>query len=160
MNTESSSVSSKGTVKALTLQNEHETQEDSFLTAARMLRGGWSDNAWKMSNRFNHNEPLQSVSAKDKTLAAKHQATKQTELQTKQQIHCDEKMADSIISDSDKGKQADVDAPSVDAMNETETFNAQNSVVYVWRSGCRSSSRGFRRFKAPFLPVIAEMEAQ
>lgn len=123
-------------------------EDDSFLAAARMLRGGGRHKTWEMSSPVNRNAP-----SSNKT-APKPAQTEPKEEQP--QAVCESKTTGSIkeaVHVKENG-QANENALSISG---NTTANVQRVAVRIWRSGCRPNLRNCRRFKAPLLPPIAEV---
>ncbi|KAG7217190.1 hypothetical protein INR49_027731 [Caranx melampygus] len=65
------------------------------------------------------------------------------------------KMAEDREEDSED-KTDDVRQTGEGTSSAHRQTGRQKEIVLVWRSGCRTSCRQSRRFKAPILPVISE----
>lgn len=105
-------------------------QTDSFLTAARLVRRGWTEEGNETGGQFSHfdcyiHQP--SLSRSDE-----NQGPNQVE--------------------KDPWSRWD---PVVN--NRKISEERVTGIVYVWMPGCRITRRQSRRFKAPLLPVIAEI---
>lgn len=115
-----------------------QSQTDSFLTAARLLRGGWIQDGKKMGSK-----PAE-ICLKNPSSSGVSDVTKNRETHS-------EKKADEVKQTSEGGFLAN-------RQREGQTgFYIQTGSVRVWVSSCRTTSRKSRRFKAPILPVIAEV---
>lgn len=115
-----------------------QSQTDSFLTAARLLRGGWIQEGKKMGSI-----PAE-ICLKNPSSSGVPDVTKDRETRS-------EKKADEVKQTSDGGFLA----------NRQRERHAglyiHTGSVRVWVSSCRTTYRKSRRFKAPILPVISEV---
>ncbi|KAM7397637.1 hypothetical protein PAMA_005784 [Pampus argenteus] len=59
--------------------------------------------------------------------------------------------------DSENGSEKKTDEGANRPSVNRQADRKKASVLYVWTSGCRTTCRQSRRFKAPILPVIAEI---
>lgn len=138
-----------------------QSQTDSFLTAARLLRGGWSNeerNARKQ-DAVHHSPPLE---------ADRGQRPRKTEIGRSEEpaegrqvpaVNI-RKMAENgqTKAGNSEGKAKLISVLLVDEQGERKTdLYSQKGIVCVRVSSCRSACRRSRRFKPPVLPVIAEM---
>ncbi|KAK5887860.1 hypothetical protein CesoFtcFv8_016421 [Champsocephalus esox] len=127
----------------------------SILTAARLARRGWTEEGNETGWQFSHFDLTDhtSVSRPDG-----NQDQKRAEILVRElgnmQVHIlnNRKTAKERVTGSDQ--KAD-EAKHTQA--ERETGLCSQTGVLVWASGCSPSCRRPKRFKAPILPVIAEM---
>lgn len=143
-----------------------QSQTDSFLTAARLLRGGWSNeekNERKQDSVLSisvHHSPL--LKADRGQRPRKTEIGKSEEPAEGRQVPAVNirKMAENgqtkAGNSEDKAKLISV--LSVNEQRESKTdLYSQKGIVCVRVSTCRSACRRSRRFKPSVLPVIAEM---
>ncbi|XP_056253569.1 uncharacterized protein LOC130182574 [Seriola aureovittata] len=121
------------------------SQTDSFLTAARLLRRAWAEEGKKTGRQISHQPPLNRSEG--------NQGPKRAEIYLKDP---------GSGRKTTEGREVERKTDEVRQMSEGTSSaqrqaEPQKDIVLVWRSGCRSSCRQTRRFKAPILPVIAEM---
>lgn len=144
------------------------SQADSYLTAARLVRRGWGEErkktGWQFSH-FNYSTRQPSLSSSDG-----NQGPNRAEICLKDprnrrvpDMNRRKTAEDSVTGsekNTDEAKQTSEGANRLSAnrqANRKMDLCSQAGVVYIWASGCRSTCRQSRRFKAPILPVIAEM---
>lgn len=143
-----------------------QSQTDSFLTAARLLRGGWSNeerNARKQDSVLSisvHHSPL--LKADRSQTPRKTEMGKSEEPTEGRQVPAVNirKMAENgqTKAGNSEGKAKLLSVLSVDEQGESKTgLYSQKGIVCVRVSSCRSACRRSRRFKPSVLPVIAEM---
>lgn len=143
------------------LSEELHNQTDSFLTAARLVRRGWTEEGKKTGAQFSdlsgsaaHQSPLH-ISIRNPgsgrtEICLKVQRSRQVpvvisrETAEDGETHSEQTM--------DEAKQT-----SEGALAANTKADRQTGVVRVWKSTCRSRCRQSRKLKAPMLPVIAEM---
>lgn len=139
------------------------SQTDSFLTAARLIRRGLSDegkNTGGQEIKINsHRTPPSKVDGGPGPKRAEVNSEEPTESRQVPAVVI-RRMAESSQAKAenreDKGKQTIV--LSVDGQRGSKTgLYSQTGIICVRVSGCRSACRRSRRFKPPILPVIAEM---
>lgn len=139
-------------------QEKLHSQTDSFLTAARLVRRGWTENEKETGWQVSYSD----YSGRSLSKSQGNQDPSQAEICLKnprsRRVHdvtCSkttENKETGSVNTTDGGKQ------TADTEAEGQTgLCSQTDVVRVWMSGCRNTCRQFRRFKAPLLPVIAEM---
>lgn len=141
------------------------SQTDSFLTAARLIRRGWTEEVkstggqlTKLNNSI-HQPPY---SKSDESQGIKHANVSLKEPRSKQILIVNSrKMAEEEMSSekkADKAKQTCEGAFSAKRQRERQVnLYSEAGIVCVRVSNCRTTCRQSRRFKAPILPVIAEM---
>lgn len=121
-------------------------QADSFLTAARLLRRAWVEEGKKTGRPLSTQPSL--------TRSDGGQSSKRAEICSKD-AGTFRKMAEDREEDS-KDKTDEVRKIDGGTSSLHRQTGRQKEIVLVWRSGCRTSCRQSRRFKAPILPVISE----
>ncbi|KAK2882230.1 hypothetical protein Q8A73_022740 [Channa argus] len=129
-------------VFSVPLEKQH-SQTDSFLTAARLVRRGWTEDGKKTGRQF----PPFNSSGGSVSRSERNRGPNNDEIWSKQVyvVTCRKTTEDREGTNEDKQAAEGV-------------FSAfRQTGVSVWTSGCRSTSRQLRRFKAPCLPVITEM---
>lgn len=141
------------------------SQTDSFLTAARLIRRGWTEEVkstggqlTKLNNSI-HQPPY---SKSDESQGTKNADVSLKEPQSmKILIVNSRKMAEEKEMNSEKkdeAKETYEGAFSANRQRERQVnLYSQAGIVCVRVSNCRTTCRQSRRFKAPILPVIAEM---
>ena len=143
------------------LQEKLHSQTDSFLTAARLLRGGRAEElqlshliqpARQTCPRRSGGDPNPvEVVLKD------HRRGRLSGTTAEDRETDSEKSADEV-KQTDGGMERDgLKQKAGRAFSVYRQVERQKGVVCVWASGCRITCRRPRRFKAPILPVIAEM---
>lgn len=142
-----------------------QSQTDSFLTAARLLRGGWSNeekNTRKQDSVLNisvHHSPLLKV---DRGQGPRRTESKSEEHAEGRQVAAVNirKMAENgqtkAGNSEDKAKLMCVLSVEEQGGSKMGLYS-QKGVVCVRVSSCRTACRRSRRFKPSGLPVIAEM---
>lgn len=136
------------------------SQTDSFLMAARLVRRGWPNEGNKTNRQFSQSDgsarqPIFTSSEGDKAsvrirICRKDPRRGWTLDMSSGKTSLDGKTG---FEKDDKAKETSEGAASPNRPAERQT-----GVVYVWKSGCRATSSQTRRFKAPVLPAIAEIE--
>lgn len=142
------------------------SQTDSFLTAARLLRGGWSN----VERNERKQDSVLSISVHHSSLFKEDigQRPRKTEIRKSEEpaegrqvpaVNI-RKMAENghpkAGNSEDKAKLISV--LSVNGQQESKTdLYSQKGIVCVRVSSCRSACRRSRRFKPSLLPVIAEI---
>lgn len=128
------------------------SQTDSFLTAARLIRRGWTGDEKKTGF-----SPLDSSGCSLSKLQGNQDpikiSWKNPQSRRFQVVICSKTSEERETRDG--GKQR-AEVAFTEAERQTGLYS-QADVTRIWTSGCRSTCRQFRRFKAPLLPVIAEM---
>lgn len=140
-------------------------QTDSFLTAARLLRGGWSNeerNTRKQDSVLNisvHRSPLLKVDRGQGPRRAEIKSEEQAEGRQVPAVNI-RKMSENgqtkAGNSEDKAKLMGVLTVEEQGGSKTGLYS-QKDVVCVRVSSCRSACRRSRRFKPSVLPVIAEI---
>lgn len=138
------------------LKDQH-SQTDSFLTAARLIRGGWAEEGKTGGRQLSttvqsvHQPAVAKPSPKPAEIILKASTirlvTNSRKTDGDKEIIL-EQMTKKVkqtgikefLSDKLRGRQVD-----------------QTGIVYFRVSGCRTACRQSRRSKAPLLPVIAEI---
>lgn len=114
-------------------------QRDSFLTAARLVRGGWTEEGketgWQTKGPKRVELCLRDPRSRRAPVVNSRRTTEDSETGAENK--------------ADVAKQAPEGGFSTNRPAERQTG--------LWAAGCRSTCRQSRRFKAPILPVIAEM---
>lgn len=130
---------------------DHRSQTDSFLTAARLIRNGWTDEGRQFTSA--HRSVHQPAVIKPKPAEIIRKASS-VRLVTNSRKTDEEKK---IIPEqmTKKVKQTSNKEFSANKQRGQQMFQA--GTVYFHVSGCRTACRQSRRFKAPLLPVIAEI---
>ncbi|KAG7516204.1 hypothetical protein JOB18_025415 [Solea senegalensis] len=132
---------------------------DSFLTAARLLRGGGRVEeegktvGWQSSRRSNQTRETRP----DGNQGPKHAMVFLKDLRSRQ-VHLTENRREDRESGCEKtntGEEKDTDEGPFSGHGQTE--RQKDIVVCIWKSGCRVKCRQSTRFKAPVLPAIAEI---
>lgn len=142
------------------------SQTDSFLTAARLVRGGWTEEGKKTGRQFSYFN----YSARQPPLSRSHgnQGPKCAEVCLKDPksmwaplSNSRRTAEDKEICSERKAKEAEQTTGGAFSANRQAGrqtgLRSQAGGVCVWASGCRTTYRQFRKFRAPKLPVIAEM---
>lgn len=133
------------------------SQADSFLTAARLHRRGWTAEGKKTRWQFSDldcsvRQPPLSRSDGNQgpecaEICPKDPRSRQVPVVNNREDRkmCSEKQGDEAKQTSEGGFSASGQA------------ERQTTIICVWASRCRTSCRQSKRFKAPILPVIAEI---
>lgn len=139
-----------------------QSQKDTFLTAARLLRGGWSieeKNTRKqdsvLSISFHHKGDR--VQRPRSTEISKSEGPTEGRQVPAVNIR---KMTENgqIKAGNSEDKAKLIGVLSVEEQGESNTgLDGQKGIVYVRVSSCSSACKRSRRFKPSGLPVIAEM---
>lgn len=139
------------------------SQTYSFLTAARLVRRGWTEDekekGWKFSYSDSSARSISKLRGNQDPSPAEN-CLKDPRSRRVFVVTCSKTTEDrqtGSVNTTDGSKQTAEGAFSVPTEAESQTGLCQPDVVRVWTSGCRSTCRRFRRFKAPLLPIIAEM---
>lgn len=146
-----------------------QSQTDSFLTAARLLRGGWSNEeriARKQDSVLSisvHHSPLLKVDRGQRP--RKTEIGKSEEPAEGRQVSAGNirKMAENgqTKAGNSEDKVKLISVLSVDEQGESKESKtglySQKGIVCIRVSNCRSACRRSRRFQPSLLPVIAEM---
>lgn len=136
-------------------QHQHQhSQTDSFLTAARLIRNGWTDEGktgrtqLSTIERSVHQPVVSKPSPKSAEIILKASSTRLliNSRKTDEDKEIPEQMTNKVKQFS-----------NFSGTKQRERQAGQAGVVYFHVSGCRTACRQSRRFKAPLLPVIAEM---
>lgn len=130
---------------------DHQNQTDSFLTAARLIRNGWTDEGrqFTTTDRSVH----QPAVTKPKPTEIILKASSIRLVTNSRKTDKDKKITPEQMTN--KVKQTSNKEFSANKQREQQMFQA--GTVYFHVSGCRTACRQSRRFKAPLLPVIAEI---
>lgn len=134
------------------LKNQH-SQADSFLIAARLIRNGWTDEGKKTGVQLSNSDYLVVQRSPSKLDGNPESTPKASSIR--------------LVVNSGKTNE-ERETTSEETANEAkQTFVAnkqsrerqmtQAAIICVKVSGCRTTYRQSRKFKAPLLPVIAEM---
>ncbi|KAK9536838.1 hypothetical protein VZT92_006593 [Zoarces viviparus] len=128
-------------------------QTDSVLTAARLVRRGWTEEGkktgWQVSYFNSSRQP--SVSG-----SGGNQCAKRAEIFLKEPRSRRVPVVNSGKTAEDRWTGSD--KPTDEAKQTEGSFSANRQTgLRIVLSGCRTTFRQSRRFKAPILPVIAEM---
>ncbi|XP_028277898.1 uncharacterized protein LOC114446455 [Parambassis ranga] len=141
---------------AVSLHSDHET--DSFLTAARLLRGGWLGEGNKTKQQFVYSNtpvgrPSRSTSGQHLVLncAETFLSGSRTGLVL---VTNSKKTAKDHETGSEKKTSEHKPTPAGTLSTKRQ---ADRRTGVLWTSGCRSTCQQIRRFKAPLLPAIAEI---
>lgn len=141
---------------AVPLHSDHET--DSFLTAARLLRGGWLEEGNKTKRQFVYSHspvghPSRSTSGQHLVLNSVKTCLSgsRTGLVL---VTNSKKMAEDQETGSERKTGEDEPTP---AGTLSTRRHAERRAGVLWTSGCRSTCQQIRRVKAPLLPAIAEI---
>lgn len=136
------------------------SQADSFLMAARLVRRGWPNEGTKTNRQLSQSDG--SARQPIFTSSEGHKASVRVRICRKDPMRSwtlDMSSGETSLDGKtgfekdDKAKETSEDAASPNRPEERQT-----GVVYVWKSSCRITCRQTRRFKAPVLPAIAEVE--
>lgn len=140
-------------------------ETDSFLTAARLVRRGWSEEGKKTGWQYSHFD--RSVRQPALSRSDGNQGPKRVEICLKvtqrgvavvNSMRTAEDRETGSEKKTDEAKQTTEGAFLANRQIGRQTgLCSQAGVVCVWGSGCRTTYKQSRRFKAPILPVIAEM---
>lgn len=130
---------------------DHQTQTDSFLTAARLIRNGWTDGRRQFTTA--DCSVYQPAVTKPKPAEIILKAPSIRLVTNNRKTEEDEKIIP--VQMTNKVKQTSNKEFSANKQREQQMFRA--GTVYFQVSGCRTACRQSRRFKAPLLPVIAEI---
>lgn len=143
-----------------------QSQTDSFLTAARLLRGGWSNEEKKERNQdsvLGLSVPHSSLLKEDRGhWSRRTEMGKSEEPEEGRQVPAVNvrKKAENgqIKADNSEDKDKLIGVLSVEELGEKKTgLYSQKGIVCVRVSSCRSACRRSRRSKPSGLPVIAEI---
>lgn len=129
----------------------HQSQTDSFLTAARLIRNGWADEGRQFTTA--HHSVHQPAVTKPKHAEIILKASSIGLVTNSRKTDEDKKIIPEQMTN--KVKQTSNKEFSANKQRERQMFQA--GTVYFHVSGCRTACRQSRRFKAPLLPVIAEI---
>jgi len=118
---------------------------DSFLTAARLLRGGWlkEGKTTKCQRSYYDNSAGQLSHPRTTRFIVLNSRNRAEDKKEGSEKHTDEANTDGDNTFSAK------------RLGERQAH--QTGVVCVWSSGCQITCTRPQRLKAPFLPAIAEM---
>lgn len=141
---------------------------DSVLIAARLVRRGWGEErkntGWQFSLSGNsvHQPALSSSDGKRGPPCAeiflRDPRRGWVPDVNSRKTAVDNKMGSEKKTDEAKHAVEGANRPSFHRRaDRKKDLYSQAGVVYVWASGCRNTCRQSRRFKAPILPVIAEI---
>lgn len=130
---------------------DHQSQTDSFLTAARLIRNGWTDEGRRFTIAERPVHPPAVTKPKPAEIILKASSIRQV---TNSRRADEDKQ---IIPErmTNKVKQTSNKELSANKQGEQQMLQAATVIFHV--SGCRIACRQSRRFKAPLLPVIAEI---
>lgn len=144
---------------------KEQRQTDSFLTAARLLRGGWSneeqntrskDSALSISNHQRPFLKVDIVQGPRKTEVKTEEHTANRPVSTVDIRKLTKNDQTKTGSSEDTAKLTSVLSAEEQAASKTGLYS-QKSVVCVRMYSCRSACRRSRKFKPSGLPVITEM---
>lgn len=141
-----------------------QSQTDSFLFAARLLRGGWSNE----EKNTRKQDSVSSITAHHSTLLEEDrgQTPRRTEIRKsdepaggKQAPALDiRKMVENGQIKAGNSEDKAIAVLSVEEQGESKTgLYSQKGIVCIRVSSCRSAYKRSRRYKPSGLPVIAEM---
>ena len=137
------------------------SQVDSFLTAARLVRKGWTEEGKKTGRQFSQflgcsaRQPCPSRSVGDQGPNWAETGPKDPQSGRVLVVNGG-KAAGYRETDSEK----ETDEVKQKAEWDSSAYRRaerRRDIVCIWTSGCRITCRQTRRFKAPILPVIAEI---
>lgn len=151
-------VATSGEKKSSEEQHNH---TDSFLTAARLVRRGWTEEGKKTGTQFSdlncsaaHQSPLLisigNPGSGRTEICLRVQRSRRVPVVISRETAEDRETHSERMTD--EAKQT-----SEDAVAANTKADRQTGVVHVWKSTCRTRCRQSRKFKAPMLPVIAEI---
>lgn len=134
------------------LVSETSGQTDSFLTAARLLRGGWLEEETTTRKPLSNGEERQQPPSTSDRIQVLHGAKLcLKDLRTRRVLVLSSRKTE----ERETGSETKTDEAKQTA--EGPERQTQRQTVKVWTSGCRVTCRQSRRFKAPILPAIAEI---
>lgn len=136
-------------------RKDQHSQTDSFLTAARLIRNGWTDKG-KTGGRqcYTIDRSVHKAAVSNPIPAEMILKASSIRLVTNSR-KTDEHKEISPEQLTKKVKQTCNKEFSV--KEQRERRSGQAGIVYFHVSGCRAVCKQSRRFKAPLLPAIAEM---
>lgn len=139
-------------------------QTDSFLTAARLARRGWTEEGNKTGWQFSYfdlsaRQPSDSRSdgnqgPKHAEICLEDSRSRQVPIMNSRKTAEDRQTGSESKAEETKQTEG---ACSANRLLERQTGLYSQASIRVRVSGCRTTCRQSRRFKAPILPVIAEM---
>lgn len=140
-------------------------QTDSFLTAARLIRRGWTEegkNTEGQCSNLDRSVRQPPLSKLNGNQGPKHAEISLKEPRSRQVLVNSRKTAEDRETSSKikagEAKQTYEGAFSANRQRQRQTgLYSQAGIVCVRASSCRTAYRQSRRFKAPILPVIAEI---
>lgn len=138
------------------LKDQH-SQTDSFLTAARLIRGGWTDEGKTGGRQFSttdqsvHQPAVAKPSPKTAEIILKASSIRL--VTNSRKTNGDKEII--LEQMTKKVKQTGTQEFLADKLRGRQAEQA--GIVYFRVSGCRTACRQSRRSKAPLLPVIAEI---
>lgn len=130
---------------------EHQSQTDSFLTAARLIRNGWTDERRQFTTADHSAHQPAVTEPKPAEIILKAPSIRL--VTNSRKTDEDKKIIPGQMTN--KVKQTSNKDFSANKQRGQQMFQA--GTVYFQVSGCRTACRQSRRFKAPLLPVIAEI---
>lgn len=133
------------------LENPH-SQADSFLVAARLIRNGWTDEGKKTGVQLSNSDYLVVQRSPSKPDGNPESNPKASSIR----LVVNSRKADEERETTSEAKQT-CNGAFVANKQSRERQMTQAGIICVKVSGCRTTCRQSRKFKAPLLPVIAEM---
>lgn len=130
---------------------DHQSQTDSFLTAARLIRNGCTDGGRRFTIADRPVHPPAVTKPKPAEMILKASSIRQV---TNSRRADEDKQ---IIPKQMTNKVKQTSNQELSANKQVEQQMLQAGTVIFHVSGCRIACRQSRRFKAPLLPVIAEI---
>lgn len=138
------------------LENPH-SQADSFLIAARLIRNGWTDEGKKTGVQLSNSDYLVVQRYPSKPDGNPESTPKASSIRlVVNSRKTDEESENTNEKTANEAKQT-CNGAFVANKQSRERQMTQAGIISVKVSGCRTTCRQSRKFKAPLLPVIAEM---
>lgn len=138
------------------LENPH-SQADSFLIAARLIRNGWTDEGKKTGVQLSNSDYLVVQRSPSKPDGNPERSPKVSSIRlVVNSRKTDEERETTPGETANEAKQTCNGAFMANKQSR-ERHMTQAGIICVKVSGCRTTCRQSRKFKAPLLPVIAEM---
>ncbi|KAM3601953.1 uncharacterized protein V6R79_021881 [Siganus canaliculatus] len=137
------------------LRSQIHVQTDSFLVAARLIRRGCTEEGKKPRWQFSPRRPALPAPSTSASSQASGNPAESSLKSRASPVSTSRKTPEEEASE--KRPEQEERVPDTGFSAADRHRRTQSGPVYVWASGCRSTFRQSRRFRAPILPVIAEM---